>query len=149
MLAPLLLLRFADRRSLPQLKRSFDNDKLPVSAPLLRASAVVYSSYGDAEFKLVRRSASRLMLNHLADVVRLLERIRKYDDVPVRYKARLSLRFDPVAGTRFVDMRSLLMVKLLRSARAPKVLRWVSDWKNDALSKPISDYDRRLISRLL
>lgn len=148
-LAPLLILRFGDERSLPLLRRCFDHDKSAPSAPLLRAAAIVYASYGDAEFGVVRKSASRLMRNHLADVVRLVERIRKYAEVPVRYKARLKPRYDPVARIHYVDMRALLTVRLLRLARAPQVIRWVSDWKISVLTQPISNYDRRLVNRLL
>jgi hypothetical protein len=146
-LAPLLVLRFGDKRSLPMLKRCFDDDKS--AAHVLRAAAIVYSSYGDTEFGAVRKSASRLMRNHLAGVVRLVERIRKDTDVPVRYKARLRARYDSVAGTQYVDMRSLLMVRLLQLARAPRVIRWVAEWKTNVLSQPISAYDRWLIGRLL
>jgi hypothetical protein len=148
-LAPLLVLRFGDKRSLPLLKRCFDDDKPAASAALLRAAAVVYSSYGDTEFGEVRRSASRLMRNHLADVVKLVERIRKYTEVPLRYKARLRPRYDPVAGTQYVDMRALLTVRLLQLGRAPRVIRWVADWKTGVLTQRVSAYDQRLVNRLL
>ena len=148
-LAPLLILRFADKRSLPPLKRCFGDEKSAGSAPLLRAAAIVYASYGDAEFRAVRKSASRLLRNHLADVVRLVERIRKYTDVPARYKARLKPRYDPVARAHYVDMRALLTVRLLRLSKAPRVMRWLADWKTSVLTQSLSDYDRQLINRLL
>jgi hypothetical protein len=148
-LAPLLVLRYSDKRSLPLLKRSFDGEKATPLGPLLRAAALVYSSYGDKEFSEVRRSASRLMRNPMADVVRLVERIRKYTDVPMRYKARLKPRYDPVAGTLFVDMRALLTMRLLGLAKAPHVITWVTDWKATILAQPVATYDRSLISRLL
>ena len=148
-LAPLLVLRFADKRSLPLLKRCFGDEKSLASAPQLRAAAVVYASYGDKEFGEVRQSASRLLRNHLADVVRLVERIRKYNDVPLRYKARLKPRYDPVAGTQYVDIRALLTVRLLKLARAKNVVRWVSDWKTNVLAQPVSAYDRWLVGKLL
>jgi hypothetical protein len=147
-LAPLLVLRFGDKRSLPLLRRCFD-DKVAASPPLLRAAAVVYSSYGDREFAEVRKSASTLLRNHLADVVRLVERIRKYDDVPVRYKARLKPRYDSVARASYVDMRALLTVRLLKLSKATRVNRWVGSWKQDVLSKPISTYDRWILVKLL
>ena len=147
-LAPLLVLRFGDKRSLPLLKRCFDEDKGGVSPPLLRAAAVVYSSYGDKEFAEVRKSASTLLRNHLADVVRLVERIRKYDDVPVRYKARLKPRYDTVARVNYVDMRALLTVRLLKLSKAARVSRWVVNWKSDVLSK-VSTYDRLILAKLL
>jgi hypothetical protein len=142
-------LRFGDGRSLPLLRRCFDNKGASFSPPLLRAATIVYSSYGDKEFGDVRKSASRLMRNHLADVVRLIERIRRFADAPVRYKARLDPRYDPVARTRYVDMRALLTVKLLRLARAPRAARWIIDWRTDLHRVPISPFDRRLVRRLL
>jgi hypothetical protein len=147
-LAPLLLLRFGDRRSLPLLERCFSDDRTAVSFQLLRSSAVVYSSYGNTAVSTIRRASSRLLDNHLADVVRLIERIRNFTDVPVRYKARLDLRYDSVAGTKYVDMRALLTVRLLHLSRARRVSLWVSDWKARCLSEPISIYDRRLLQRL-
>lgn len=148
-LAPLLILRFGDRRSLPLLKRCFSDERAIPSAHLLRSAAVVYASYGDREFGEVRRSASRLMHNYLASSVKLVDRIRKYTTVPDRYKARLKSRYDSVAGKRYVDMRALLTVRLLRLARAPQAVKWVSDWKANILSQPISPYDRRLVNKLL
>jgi hypothetical protein len=148
-LAPLLILRFGDKRTLPLLKKCFDDDTSAVSAHLLRAAAVVYSSFGNTEFGAVRRSASRRLLNHLAEVVKLVERIRKYTEVPVRYKARLETRYDSVAQTKYVDMRALLTVRLLHLATKPKVTSWIAQWKTKTLSERISAYDRRLVERLI
>lgn len=149
LLAPLLLLRFGDRRSLPSLKRCFDDEKLSSPPPLLRASAIVYASYGVPEFRIVRQSAARWMRNELATVVKLIERIRKYDDVPDRYKSRLKPRFDPVAGIKYVDLRSLLTIRLLHISAAPRVTRWVSNWKSNILSDAVSQFDKALVRRLL
>jgi hypothetical protein len=148
-LSPLLLLRFSDRRSLPLLRKCFESEKSYSSQPLLRAASVVYASYGEREFAQVRRSSSRLLRNHLADVVRLIERIRSYTDVPVRYKARLQIQFDSVSGLNYIDMRALLTVRLLMLSRAPRVAQWISDWKASALRKKVSLYDRQLIRKLL
>ncbi len=148
-LAPLLILRCGDRRSLPLLRKCFDDETSFVSPPLLRAAAVVYASYGDKEFATVRRSASRLLRNHLADVVKLIERIRRYTDVPSRYKARLRPQYDSVARMLYVDMRSLLTVRLLKLSKAPNVKRWISDWQASVLAQTVSAYDRALLKRLL
>lgn len=148
-LAPLLILRFGDRRSLPLLIRCFAAQSSARNARLLRSGAIVYSSYGNADLSAVRRTASMLLSNHLADVVRLVDRIRAYSDVPQRYRARLDLRYDAVSSTKYVDMRALLTVRLLHLSNAPRVKSWVATWKQRALSEPISAYDRRLINRLL
>ena len=89
------------------------------------------------------------MRNELATVVKLIERIRKYDDVPVRYRARLKPRYDSVSGTKYVDMRALLTVRLLRLASSARVARWISTWKSDILAQSISPFDKRLVRKLL
>ena len=131
------------------LSRCFADQSSAPPAHILRAGAIVYCSFGNPEFGIVRRAASRLLRNHLADVVRLVERIRDYTDVPVRYKARLDLQYDAVSKTKFVDMRALLTVRLLHLSKAQKVKAWVAGWKARAMAERISDYDRQLIRRLL
>ncbi len=149
MLSPLLLLRFGDRRSLPLLERCFDDEKSFSPIPLLRASAIVFASYGEREFTQVRKSAARWMRNDLSTVVKLIERIRKYDDVPDRYKSRLRPRFDPVAGIKYVDSRALLTVRLLRLAKAARVAKWVADWKANTLADSVSPFDKAFVRRLI
>lgn len=148
-LAPLLILRFGDRRSLPLLGRCLNDEKSAVASTLQRAAAVVYSSYPGKEFGVVRRSASRLLRNHLADVVKLIERIRSYHEVPDRYKSRLQPRFDGVAGTKYVDMRALLTVRLLHLSKSPRVVAWVASWRASTLSEAISAFDKRLVKKLI
>jgi hypothetical protein len=148
-IAPLLILRFGDRRSLPLLMRCFGEERPTPEPHVLRSAAIVYSSYGTSDLSHVRKAASRLLRNHLADVVRLVEKIRGYTDVPQRYKARVDLRYDSVARTKYVDMRALLTVRLLQLSRAPKVRNWVGAWKQRALAERISTYDRSLIKRLI
>jgi hypothetical protein len=89
------------------------------------------------------------MRNHLADVVKLIERIREYRDVPLRYKARLKPRVDSVTSARYVDMRALLTVRLLKLGTKPAVVKWVSDWKKATLKEPVSAYDIQLLKKLL
>ncbi len=149
MVSPLLLMRFGDRRSLPLLERCFRDEKSSSPIPLLRAAAIVFASYGEREFSQVRKSAARWMRNDLSTVVKLIERIRKYDDVPNRYKSRLRPRFDPVAGIKYVDSRALLTVRLLRLAKAARVSKWVSDWKANTLADSVSAFDKALVRRLI
>lgn len=147
--APLIILRFGDKRSLPLLRRCLDEEKSVIPGPLFRAAAVVYSSYGDKEFREVRRFASKLMRNHLANVVKLVEHIRGYSDVPARFRARLQLRYDPVEGAHYVDMRALLTARLLNLAKERRVSDWVRAWKANTLAQAISRFDRRLVRKLL
>ena len=58
-------------------------------------------------------------------------------------------RYDSVTGKPFVDMRSLLAVKLLSLNTKPKVLSWISERKAEFVSKGISDFDKNLLDRLL
>jgi len=147
--APLLLLRFGDRRSLPLLKRILDDPDRVVAPGIVRSCAIVYASFGVDCLTAIRKSASKLLRNHLSQTVRFLEEIRRYQTVPDRYKARLYVAKDSVAGRKFVDMRILLMARLLLLSNSKSVSDWVADWNKKALVEPVSDFDQLLLKRLL
>ncbi len=147
--APLLILRFGDGRSLRTLKGIVDDPNRVVASSITRACAIVYASSGAACFASVRASASKLLRNHLSQAVRFLGEIRRYQEVPNRYKARLFLSRDSVAGHRYVDMRVVLMARLLLLSNSRKVRDWVADWVRKTVAEPVSDFDRVLIRRLL
>jgi len=58
-LAPLLILRFGDRRSLPLLQKIFEEELEIFRPETVRACAVVYSSFGLSEFDTVHKAAGR------------------------------------------------------------------------------------------
>ncbi len=146
--APLLILRFGDRRSLPLLNRCLDNAKGIYPPALVRAAAVVFASYGVKEFRAMRRIAGRSFTHGLATIVQLCEHIQKYSDVPDRYKARFRIRYDSVAGRHYVDLRGLLSMRLLRLDDGRRVRAWINSLPARAAGK-VSAYDRRMIGRLL
>ncbi len=148
-IAPLILLRFGDRRSLPLLRRAFGDAERREPSALIRSAAIVYASYGVDEFREVRKAASKLLRNNLSETIRFLEEIRGYTDIPERYKARLTSAFDSVAGARFVDMRTILTARLLSLGPGKRVRDWVAQWRNKLLAEPISTFDKQLIRRLL
>lgn len=80
--------------------------------------------------------------------MRLIERVREYDEVPVRYKAKLAARVDGVSGRKYVDMRSVLTARLLRLSESKKVSQWITDWKKSLLSQGIFTYDSEMLARL-
>lgn len=147
--APLLILRYGDRRSLPLLRRIFTDDVDKHLPQVVRASALVYASYGLDEYRAVRTAAAQLRDNHLAFIVATIEAIRGMRAVPKRLMARLNLRIDSAAPTKYLDMRSLLTARLLMLNRRADVRRWLDDRKAAWTSDQISDYDRALIARLL
>jgi len=148
-IAPLLILRFGDRRSLPLLRRTFEDAERVLPAAVVRAAAITYASFGVPEFKVVRRCASKLLRNHLSETIRFLEEIRRYPDVPNRYKARLQLGWDSVGGKRFVDMRVLLMGRLLMLSNSKSVRGWITAWRAGILLDSLSTFDRNLVARWL
>lgn len=155
-LAPLLILRFGDRRSLPLLRKCFEDYTDRLTSQAVRACAVVFASFGADEFDIVRKAAARMLRNPLADMVRMVESIRTYEAVPDRWKSRFSPHWDAVAGRPFVDMRSLLAVRLLGRNQKPRVREWLKIRKDEfdklAVSTfkiGLSDYDRELLARLL
>lgn len=146
----LLLLRFGDRRSLPVLRRCFEIPEVDrLRTPVVRAAGIIYASYGIDEFRSVRKAAARLLRNHLAEMVRFIERVRAYKEVPGRFKSRLDPAFDAVKARKFVDMRSLLSIRLLALSANAQVRVWVSTWKKNVLKSPVSAYDKKLVRRLL
>ncbi len=148
-IAPLIVLRFADRRSLSMLRSSVENrnDKLPPE--VVRAAAVVLASYGLEEYRGVRKVAAGLLRNNLAGIVLLVERVRGYKEIPGSYKHRLNTQFDSLAGRPYVDMRSVLAGRLLCLNSRKKVRTWIEQKRASIEKKEISEYDRKLLQRML
>jgi hypothetical protein len=55
--------------------------------------------------------------------------------------------YDSVSGTKYVDLRALLTVRLLRLASSARVARWISTWKAGILAQSISPFDKRLVRK--
>lgn len=147
--APLLILRFGDRRSLPRLRKCFSEDPARLGPDTVRASAIAYASYGLQEYEEVREAAGRMLRNPLAWIIRMIDAIRLYKDVPERWKVRFTCHYDPVAGNDFADMRGLLSARLLALNGRPNVLAWLKTRKEEFSKKSLTDYDRELLDRLL
>ena len=143
------ILRFGDGRSLRTLRNCYENRNLEVPFQCVRAAGIVCASYGVEAFEEMRRAAGAMLRNHLSTLVRLVAEIQSFLEVPDRYKNRLSFSFDSVAGRKYVDMRVLLMARLLLLSKRHAVRNWVQEWRDTAMREEISDYDRRLISRLI
>lgn len=148
-IAALFALRFGDEPVRGLLKRCFKEDKQAASRQLVRAAAFVYASESPKAYNEVREVASTVLRNHLSTLVRLIAEIRQYKSVPDRYLRRLSPSFDSVAGTKFVDMRVILIARLLLLSPEQAVHDWVSNWRDKMLAEAISDYDRQLLRSLL
>lgn len=148
--APLLILRFGDRRSKPLLKRAL-GDRASVRAMVrdIRAASTVLAGYGRKDFSLVRRTASKLLQNELSGVVQLVERLRDCREVPREFRQRLSVKFDPVSGCEFVDMRTIVAARLLSLNHHPSVQQWLSSRIQQWRTKRLSTFDRQLLTRLL
>ena len=147
--ATLLVLRFGNRSHLPILRRCFQKTSKGIPSDAIRATAVVYASYGRTEFSRVRRAAAVLLVNPLALLVRLVLRISKLAQVPNRYKARLIVRNDSVSGRKYLDMRVLLAARLLALNKRKSVQIWLKNWKTAVKKQGISAFDTNLIGRLL
>lgn len=145
----LLVLRFGGRKSKSQLGRFFRERKIAKHAQLVRASAITYSTYGPAEFREVRKAAALLLNNPLALMVRMVQRVQALQQVPDRFKARLNLRHDSVAGRPYLDMRTYVAGRLLRLNKRKTVHDWLRQWARQNAKKRISSFDRRLLRRLV
>lgn len=144
----LLLTRFAGRTSKRSLRRFFRERKMATHAQLVRASAIAYSTNGSSEFSEVRKAAAQLLNNPLALMVRMVRRVQSLECVPDRFKTRLTLRYDSVAGKHYLDMRTFVAARLLKLNRRKAIRDWVRQWANEAKRKRISKFDRDLIETL-
>jgi len=149
LVAPLLVLRFGDRRSLPLLNRHVTNlDKTPHPA-IAKAALAVYVSYGIEEYRVAEAEASLLRDNYLAYFLRMVRACMDYDDVPERFKVRRAPNYDPVSGNKRVDMRKLLALRLLTLNNKKSVRKWVDDARHWMMQQEVSQYDKMLVENLL
>lgn len=146
-LAPLLILRFGDRRSLRTLGRAVT--LLPVLHPAVgKAAAVVYASYGCAEHQKVVAAASKLRDNYLSDFLSMLDLALTYQNVPKRFLTRRDSIFDPISRKRRVDVRRLLVLRLLRLNPRATVRQWLDDAEVWMLKQDVSTFDKELVRRI-
>ncbi len=148
-LAPLLILRYGDRRSLPLLKRLVGSLESVAHPAIAKAVVAVYASYGDGEYREAEKAASQLRDNHLAQFLRMLAISRQYQTVPERFKIRREPIYDSVAGKKRVDTRKLLVLRLLRLNKKKTVLAWVQSTRDWMVKQDVPDFDKRLVVRLL
>ncbi len=147
--ACLLILRFSDPRNISSLRRCFQESKAGAPRQAVRAAAIVYASYGRKEFNVVRRAAAMLLINPLASMVKLVQRVMKFEQVPERYKARLMLRRDSVSGRQYIDMRTFLAARLLALNRGKAIRSWLKTWVTNTMRQKISAFDKRLVRSLI
>jgi hypothetical protein len=148
-LAPLLILRFGDRRSLPLLKRLVRKPEEISHHAIGKAVVAVYASYGPTHYREAVNAASRLRDNYLAHLLRMLDVSIQYETVPERFKIRREPVYDAVAGRKRIDMRKLLVLRLLGLNNKKSVRIWIRDTRAWMIKEDISDFDRRLVKRLL
>jgi hypothetical protein len=147
--ACLLVLRFGSQRSRSRLRRFFRERRMVKHALLIRASAIAYATFGPREFRDVRKAAALLLNNPLALMVRMVRRVQGLKQVPDRFKARLNLRRDSVAGRPYLDMHTYVAGRLLRLNRRKAVRQWLLQWASQIRRKRISAFDRSLLKRLV
>jgi len=145
-LVPLALLRYGDKRSVKSLSGPLGQKLDKLSSDEVRSIALVLAGFGDPEFQIIATAASRLLLNHLAEFVRMIHRIRRFDTVPDRLKNRIRLLKDSISFGRYLDMRVLITLRLLRLNRKPLVTHWIENRKS-TFSTQLSLFDRRLLAR--
>ena len=147
-LAPLFILRFGDKRSLTTLRAIVGRLK-DVHPAVGKAVSVVYASYGKAEYVEVINAASKLQNNFMSDFLSMLEVSRRSTSVPKRFLILRELSFDSVSDRKRVDIRKLLVLRLLHLNEHPNSVQWLSDSQNVLLKKGISTFDRALVKRML
>lgn len=147
-IAPLLILRFGDRRSLRTLRRAVSS--LATMHPAIgKAAAVVYASYGHTEYQEVVAAASKLRDNYLSDFLSMLDVALTYQHVPKRFLTRRDTIFDPISNKKRFDMRRLLVLRLLRLNEGTAVKQWLKDAEVWMLKQDVSAFDKELVRKML
>jgi hypothetical protein len=147
--ACLLILRFGDKRSKSHLTRCFRERARSRHSHLIRASAITYATYGKNEFTEVKRAPALLLNNPLALMVRMVKKLQTLRQVPDRFKARLTIRWDSVRGRHYIDMRTCVALGLLALNRREAIRQWLRQWVKESKKKSLSTFDRRLIRRFI
>lgn len=147
-LAPLLLLRYGDGRSLRGMFSVLKGraDRLPLA--VVRSLCAVVGGSKSQGVKQVQAVASRLMRNHLSEFVRLLERIKGFDHVPGRFKGRVSLTNDAITGAAVLDMRALLAARLIGQCGNSQVKNWLAATAVSHMNAGLSSFEVALLGRL-
>lgn len=145
-IAPLLILRFGDRRSVPLLRSCVRERRWSPAAT--RSAAVVLASYGGDDAAEVRQVASKLLRNDLATFVKMMDAIKAYKVVPKRFNLRCKPQFDAVCRSRYLDQRGLTAIRLLGLNRRKAVKAWLRDKKAVVLAADLTDFDRALVEKL-
>ncbi|MGD9791132.1 MAG: hypothetical protein AB7Q00_08830 [Phycisphaerales bacterium] len=143
-IAPLLILRFGDRRQLPGLRTAFRRG-VKVSA---RSAAVIYAGFGIDKAEEVEQAAAAVLRNPLAELVLMCRAITEYNEVPDRWGLRSKVAFDPVTQGVYIDTRGLAAIRLLGLNTHTKVRAWLSDKYRELLKIDLSDFDKRMLARL-
>ena len=92
-----------------------------------------------------RRSLAR---NHLSHVVRLIDVIQRYRELPGRFHPRVKLEYDDGVQGKFIDMRALVTIRLLGLNRTAPVRKWIADKRQEFLAEDLSQFDVKLLKRL-
>lgn len=148
-IAPLVIMRFGDRRSLPRLRKLVQRSLEDLNPAAGKAVTAVYASFGKSEYSEVVQAASKLSDNYLAYFLRLLDGLKRYEEVPKRFKVRRELVYDSVAAQYRVDMRKILSLKLLKLNDRAAISAWLKDARRYMMGKKMSDVDRKLVMRIL
>lgn len=148
-LAPLLILRYGDRRSLRLLKRFVNNLEDVPHPAIAKAVVAVYVSYGPDKYQEAVKAASRLQDNHLGHFLRMLAVSTQYEIVPDRFRIRRDPVYDPVAGKKRIDTRKLLVLRFLLLNEGRAVKKWIRDTSQWMIKQEVSDFDKQLVAKLL
>jgi hypothetical protein len=147
-LAPLLLLRYGDRRNIKGMAAKLRSQGDAMPANLCRSLCAVVAGDGNPGFTEVQSTASRLLRNHISDFVKLVIRIKRLTSVPGRFKARVTTSRDSITGAKFMDMRSYLAVRILALCPHKLVQGWIAARKKELFKEPLSAFDKKLINKL-
>jgi hypothetical protein len=147
-LVPLFYLRYGDKRNMRAFAARLGETDKTLTPAVERAICAVLAGFGPAEFRLVEKAAGKMLRNHLSEFVRMVHRIREFDDIPGRFKMRIQVSHDSITRAKFVDMRTFIAARLLGLCSHKEVRRWLRQKRDAFLADDISPFDKALLKRI-
>jgi Reverse transcriptase (RNA-dependent DNA polymerase) len=147
-IAPLILFRFGDKRSLTSLKKHLHMHWESMPPIYRRSCAAVYVAMGGkAKLTEVTKLVAEKRAIDMSVFCYTLDAILSRSDVHKRMKERMQLRNAFASGVKTFDTRKTLQLRLISLNRNMQVQQWVNN-KLKSFAPQVSEFERNWWKRL-
>src|SRR5439155_1078659 len=98
--------------------------------------------YPDINYRLIES------LLKIEPQTQVAKRLQRFEVVPGRFKARITISKDSITGAKYIDMRSYLAARILGLSTNRAIANWLRAKKAELLAEDISAFERELLRKL-